>query len=70
MKKREPVFALFFAAVSMGVALLLLVNIIIRPEIVGPTFFIGLALTCLFLALSTHYIHRWKGAKHIRNSEE
>lgn len=60
MKKREPVFALFYAAVSLGGALFLFVHIIMKPEFVGPLFFIGLALTCLLLALGSHYFHHWK----------
>lgn len=61
--RRNPGFALACAVAGLCVALWLIVWTVMEPGIVGPLFFVGLGLGCLFLASSAHYFHRWQGSK-------
>ncbi|MHA7220335.1 hypothetical protein ACX80L_15790 [Arthrobacter sp. MDT1-48-3] len=47
------------ALVSVVIAVWWLNHAVFSPLIVGPLFYIALSLTCFFLAVGSHYHHRW-----------
>lgn len=57
--KSSRIFMLCWAIASVAVAGWGLGHAIFSPAVVGPLFFICLALSCLFLAFGSHYFQRW-----------
>jgi hypothetical protein len=52
------------ALVSVVIAAWWLNHAVFSPLIVGPLFYIALSLTCFFLAVGFHYLHRWWSMVH------